>query len=242
MPALQHTFLHSHAIWYSLYLGANAAAVSRVYSDLVRSLGASKKLFYLMDLPRSDVSSLGTDLPPLLSSSTPAIDLAAARADMSAPVPLAAHVPGLAIEFDKVSFSYPQRLDQPVLDQLSLSIPAGAVVGFCGESGCGKSTLARLLTKLYVPTGGAIRINNQDINMDLTAQQVRERIGVVAQEALLFNRTVRENLVYGLHSTSEEVMIQAAKDANAHGFISKLPQGYVLVPSPVARRCIFIAV
>lgn len=216
----------------SLYLGIHAAAVSRVYSDLMRSLGASKKLFHLLDLSPSPVSSLPASRHPLLAgtSATSALFEAAPSAEDSVrPAPSPAATQGLAIEFDHVSFCYPQRTEAPVLTDLSLTIPSGAVVGFCGASGCGKSTLARLITKLYQPTGGTIRVNGLDINTAMTAAELRQHIGVVSQEALLFDRTVRENLLYGNLGASEEAMLQAANDANAHDFISNLPDGYALV-------------
>eukprot|EP00730_Choanoeca_flexa_P008459 TRINITY_DN12490_c0_g2_i3.p1 TRINITY_DN12490_c0_g2~~TRINITY_DN12490_c0_g2_i3.p1 ORF type:complete len:689 (+),score=161.85 TRINITY_DN12490_c0_g2_i3:1072-3138(+) len=220
---------------YSLYLGIHAASASRVYSDLVRSIGASKKLFNLMNLPPSSVSSLPASLPSLLDSKKEDLFEEASQSwiGSNASVNAAGHdnpdfapSTGLAIRMQNVTFAYPQRPEANVLQQLQLDIPSGAVVGFCGESGCGKSTIARLLTKMYEPTEGKIYINGFDMHAELSAQQLRRHMGVVSQEALLFDRSVRENLLYGHPEATEEDMMQAAKDANAHGFITELPDGY----------------
>jgi ATP-binding cassette subfamily B protein len=129
------------------------------------------------------------------------------------------------IDFENVNFAYPTRLDIPVLIGFSLTIEAGEVVALVGPSGGGKSTVAALLSRLYDPCDGTIKFDDKDVTA-LKIDQVRELVGVVSQEPLLFATTVEDNIRYGdLNATYEQVK-QAAIAANAHDFISKFPDGY----------------
>lgn len=130
---------------------------------------------------------------------------------------------GATITFDDVSFGYtPERR---ILDRVSFEIPAGKTAGIVGSSGCGKSTVLRLLFGLYRPTHGRVLIDGQDIwNLDM--QSVRSRIGVVPQDTVLFNNTVRYNIAYGrLDATTEEIE-DAAKQASIHDAIMRFPERY----------------
>jgi ATP-binding cassette, subfamily B, bacterial HlyB/CyaB len=128
------------------------------------------------------------------------------------------------ISFEKVRFRY--RPDsQPVLDGIDLEIRHGEIVGIVGRSGSGKSTLARLLQRLYVPEHGRIRIDGIDLALADPAW-LRRQIGIVLQENLLFNRSIRENIAITDPGASLEVVIHAAKLAGAHDFIAELPEGY----------------
>lgn len=129
------------------------------------------------------------------------------------------------IEFRDVEFVYPTRTDIKILQKLNLKIKKGETVALVGSSGCGKSTCIQLLQRFYDPDGGNILINNVDIK-DYDVQSLRERIGVVGQEPVLFGTTIYENIRYGKESATRDEIIEAAKASNAHTFIKKLPLGY----------------
>ncbi|XP_011646882.1 multidrug resistance protein homolog 49 isoform X1 [Pogonomyrmex barbatus] len=136
------------------------------------------------------------------------------------------------IEFKNVAFSYPARKDIQVLESLNLKINRGETVALVGGSGCGKSTCLQLIQRLYDPQDGQVLLDGVDVST-LNVHWLRSHIGVVGQEPVLFDTTIRENIRYGNDSITEEEMIKAAKEANAHDFISKLPEGY---DSPVGER------
>lgn len=137
-----------------------------------------------------------------------------------------AHLPPLSgeIKFDNVEFRY--RQDQaPILRGFSVSLEAGKMVALVGPSGSGKSTIARLIQRLYIPDQGHVLIDGVDLAMaDVT--WLRRQIGVVSQEAMLFSRSVRENIALADPSAPMERVVAAAKLAGAHEFILKLPEGY----------------
>ncbi len=126
------------------------------------------------------------------------------------------------IEFDNVSFSYDQI---PVLKDIKLKITAGEVVAFAGMSGGGKTTLVNLLPRFYDVNDGRILIDGRDIR-DVTIDSLRGQMAIVTQQTILFNDTVRNNIAYGDIRKSDEDIVMAAKAANAHDFITKLPEGY----------------
>jgi subfamily B ATP-binding cassette protein MsbA len=129
---------------------------------------------------------------------------------------------GDRIALHDVSFDYG---GEPVLERVSFEIRKGEVVALVGPSGGGKSTLADLILRLYDPVGGTITIDGRDLR---TLRQVdyRRLFGVVSQEALLFNTTIRENIAYGRENVTDDDAIRAARIANAHEFIAELPEGY----------------
>ncbi|HHY55244.1 MAG TPA: ABC transporter ATP-binding protein [Chloroflexi bacterium] len=127
------------------------------------------------------------------------------------------------VEFENVDFSYvPGR---KILKHNSFEALPGQTIGICGPTGAGKSTIINLLTRYYDIDSGVIRIDGQDISK-LTQESLRKQIGVVLQEAFLFSDTVMNNLKYAREGATEEEVIAAAKQANAHDFIMNLPQGY----------------
>ncbi|KAF2463255.1 multidrug resistance protein 3 [Lindgomyces ingoldianus] len=124
-----------------------------------------------------------------------------------------------------IDFYYPTRLDQPVLRNISLDIPAGKFVALVGASGCGKSTILGLLERFYDPSSGTVTLDGQDISK-LNINGYRQLFSLVGQEPTLYSGTIRENLALGLSTTvSEDEIVQACKDANIYDFITSLPQG-----------------
>ncbi|XP_071480566.1 ATP-dependent translocase ABCB1-like [Diadema antillarum] len=129
------------------------------------------------------------------------------------------------IEFQFVRFTYPTRPDVPILKGVDLRIRKGQTVALVGSSGCGKSTTINLLLRFYDKSDGKILIDGHEIT-ELNLRWLREKIGVVSQEPILFNCSIEENIAYGREGVTKEEIIQATKMANAHDFISKLPNGY----------------
>jgi len=136
----------------------------------------------------------------------------------------AAYLPKISrhIVIEDVTFCYDET---PVLKNINLAINAGEVVAFVGMSGGGKTTLVNLIPRFYDVTTGRIMIDGHDIR-DITIESLRGQIGIVTQQTILFNDTVRSNIAYGDIEKNEEDIIRAAKAANAHDFIVNLPQGY----------------
>ena len=127
------------------------------------------------------------------------------------------------IRFDNVSFDY--NKDRKILDKVTFDIPHGHKVAVVGPSGAGKSTLARLLFRFYDVDSGSISIDGQNIN-SVTQTSLRENIGIVPQDTVLFNFTIDHNIRYAKLDASDEEIQQAAKHANIHDFIVSLPEGY----------------
>ena len=132
-------------------------------------------------------------------------------------------VEGGAVRLDDVRFGYdPER---PILKGVSLEVPAGRTVAIVGSSGSGKSTIGRLLFRFYDVVSGSLSIDGQDVR-DVTQQSLHDAIGVVPQDTVLFNDTIRYNIAYGRDGATEEDVIAAAKAAQIHEFIQALPEGY----------------
>ncbi|MCW5654173.1 type I secretion system permease/ATPase [Hydrogenophaga sp.] len=151
-----------------------------------------------------DILNSRTEVPPTNAAQLP---------------PLKGHV-----QFDQVTHRYRPEA-APVLHSVSLDIAAGEVLGIVGRSGSGKSTLTKLVQRLYSPEQGRVIIDGIDISL-IDAAQLRRQVGVVLQENLLFNRSVRENIAITDPAAPIEVVVQVAKLAGAHEFISELPEGY----------------
>ena len=132
-----------------------------------------------------------------------------------------------AIELDDVVFSYD---DRRILDHVSFRIPRGSTVAIVGETGSGKSTIANLVARFYDVDSGAVRIDGVDVR-DYTLDSLRRTIGVVTQDAILFNTTIAENIAYGKPDATQAEIEEAAKQANAHNFIvdGHHPEGYKTV-------------
>lgn len=167
-----------------------------VYSILKHSLADMERMFDLLDEPAEIVDARG------------AKDLDPGRGD---------------IVFDGVSFAYdPNR---PILKNISFDVPAGAQVALVGPSGSGKSTIARLLYRFYDVQEGAIRVAGDDVR-DVTWASLRDAIGIVPQDTVLFNDTIRYNLQYARLDASHDELVEAARMANILSFIEALPDGW----------------
>lgn len=140
------------------------------------------------------------------------------------------------ISFKNVSFSYDRT--RPILKDVSFEVYPAETVALVGLSGAGKTTIINLLSRFYDPTAGQILIDGIDIK-EVTISSLRAQIGLVTQEIILFNDTVRNNIAYGLGDVPEERIIAAAKAAMAHDFIIKLPQGY---DTPIGEKGAFLSI
>ncbi|KAK4037110.1 ABC transporter [Daphnia magna] len=186
---------------YAAYVTISLSGLSSCYSEMMKGLGASTRLWQLID-KRPDIPISGGSVIP------------------------AGQFEG-SIRFRDLSFAYPTRSDAPIFNNLNLDVPAGSVTAIVGSSGSGKSTLAALLLRFYDPISGQVLVDGYPVT-DLDPQWLRANIGTVSQEPSLFSCSIRENILYGANtpdSISEEQIIQAAKEANAWSFIQQCPQG-----------------
>ncbi|XP_069110402.1 phosphatidylcholine translocator ABCB4-like isoform X1 [Argopecten irradians] len=129
------------------------------------------------------------------------------------------------IEFRDIEFRYPARPEVKVLNKVDMKIQRGQTVALVGSSGCGKSTMVQLIQRFYDPEAGQVLIDGIDMK-DLNVKWLRQHIGVVSQEPVLFATSIEENIRYGLEGVSQDQIIAAAKMANAHDFIMQLPEKY----------------
>ncbi|KAK8733379.1 hypothetical protein OTU49_006610 [Cherax quadricarinatus] len=192
----------SSFLLYAAYVGIALGGISSFYSEMNRGLGASTRLFSLMDRMPKIPTAGGVTLP-----------LDGFRGD---------------ITFKNVNFAYSTRPEVPVFRDLNLSVPSGSVVAVVGSSGSGKSTIGSLLLRLYDPLNGEITIDDIPIRQ-LDPSWLRTVIGSVSQEPVLFSTTIRENMLYGAQDPSavtDEDIIIAAKEANALSFINSFPEGF----------------
>ncbi|MGA7839836.1 MAG: ABC transporter ATP-binding protein [Candidatus Acidiferrales bacterium] len=168
-----------------------------IYQLFVQALGTSSQAFKLLDLPEEKLDAPGaTALPPFSHS----------------------------VEFENSTFRYDDA-DSPTLSNISLKVPAGAVVAIVGSSGAGKTTLVNLLPRFYAATSGAVRIDGHDLR-NVTLRSLRGQMAIVTQETILFNDTIWSNLCYGRPDLAEQKVLAAAKAAMAHDFIMQMPKGY----------------
>lgn len=181
---------------YAINLANPVRRISEIYGDIQKSLAAADRVFATLDTT-ADVKEKEN-----------AVTLATVQG---------------RIEFDCVSFAYDQ--EHLALNHFDLSVAPGEVVALVGPSGAGKSTVANLLPRFYDVTAGALRIDGIDVR-DVTFSSLRNQIGLVPQETMLFNATIRENILYGRLDADAAEVVAAAKAANAHEFIMELPGGY----------------
>lgn len=181
---------------YAVNLANPVKRLSRVYGNLQRAMAAVDRVFAVIDLKETI-----TDKPDAKA-------LPETKGEVS---------------ISNVTFEYKKGV--PALSDISLEVKPGQMIAFVGPSGAGKSTIANLIPRFYEVTSGKIAIDGHDIR-DVTLASLREQIGIVPQETMLFSTTVRENIRYGRLDATDEEVEAAAKAANADSFIKELPQGY----------------
>lgn len=181
---------------YAVNISNPIKRVTRTIGNIQKALAAAERVFNVMDLPEEVRNLPGATVLPPVRGN---------------------------IVFEHVSFAY--NTGEEVLHDVSFEVKPGQVIGLVGPSGAGKSTIASLLPRFYDVTGGRITVDGIDIKA-VTLDSLREQVGIVPQETLLFNGSVYDNIKYGRLDATEAEIIDAAKAANAHEFILNLPKGY----------------
>jgi subfamily B ATP-binding cassette protein MsbA len=178
---------------------------------------------FSMYKPIKDLFRLRSQLYQMTASGDVVFGLMDTQSEILEPTsPKRLHAEHAPIHFDHISFSYGEK---GALHDLSLAVPPGKMIALVGASGSGKTTLTNLLLRFYDPQSGSIRIGDTDIR-EVHTTELRNQIAVVTQEVLLFNESIRDNILMGRPGASEEEMIAAAKHAHAHDFIMEKPAGY----------------
>ena len=186
-----------YAFIYSLFkVSEPVKRLGGIYQLFQQALGASTVVFQFIDLPEEVSEAPGAVALPKFSRD---------------------------VRFEKVSFAYDNGPE--ILNGISLTVPAGAVIAIVGSSGAGKTTLVNLLPRFHSASSGRLRIDGHDVS-EVTLRSLREQMAVVTQETILFNDTVWNNLCYGRPDMPEARVVAASKAALAHDFITQLPQGY----------------
>jgi ATP-binding cassette, subfamily B, bacterial len=185
---------------YVIILAGAVAVLGEVYGDLLRAAGATERLMELLD-SRS----------PVTSPANPAVPQATSG--------------GSAIALEAITFHYPSRPATAALSEFSLAVAPGETVALVGASGAGKSTVFQLLLRFYDPQHGRILLDGVGTR-ELALHELRSRIGIVPQEAVIFSASALENIRYGRPGASDEEVTAAARAAFAHEFVMALPEGY----------------
>ena len=181
---------------YAVNISNPIKRLSRVIGNIQRAMAAAQRVFDVLDLPESIKNLPEAKVLPTVKGQ---------------------------VSFNNVSFSY--NPGEQVLNNVSFSVKPGEMIAFVGPSGAGKSTVASLLPRFYDVTDGSITIDGHDIR-HVTLDSLREQVGIVPQETVLFNGSVYDNILYGRLDATQEEVEAAAKAANAHNFIMELPNGY----------------
>jgi ATP-binding cassette subfamily B protein len=185
---------------YVIILAGAFAVLGEVYGDLLRAAGATERLMELLHSASTIVSPQNPAKPSVERS-------------------------GSAIEFEAITFHYPSRPATPALADFSLAIAPGETVALVGSSGAGKSTVFQLLLRYYDPSTGAVRIDGTAVQA-LALEDLRKRIAIVPQDAVIFSASALENIRYGRPDATEAEVHAAASAAFADDFIRALPEGY----------------
>jgi len=187
-------------IIYTAFIGGAAGSLSDMYAQIQKTVGSSERILEIL------AEKIEVNIPKL-------------KKEKPSPISITGN-----IAFEKVSFQYPTRKDVEVLKNISFQIDAGQKVALVGYSGAGKSTIIQLINLFYPIEKGQITLDNQNIqNYEIT--QLRQQIGIVPQEVILFGGTIRENILYGKPEASKDEVIDAAKQAYAWEFIQNFPEG-----------------
>ena len=187
-------------VFFVIIFVSSVAVLSEVYGDVLRAAGATERLMELLDT-RSPV------------------------ADPAAPLSLPAVRGGSAVRFEAVGFHYPSRPQTAALDGFDLDVKPGETVALVGPSGAGKSTVLQLLLRFYDVQRGRILLDGVPVDR-LALAELRGRIGIVPQDSTIFSTSALENIRYGRPEASDDEVINAARAAFAHDFITALPEGY----------------
>ena len=186
-------------VFYAIVVAGSVGAISEVVGDLQRAAGAAERLFDLL-----------STMPAIAAPETP----------ISIP-----HPPTGTVVFDDVSFKYPTRPEESALSHFKLDIRTGERVALVGPSGAGKTTVFQLLLRFYDPSAGKILFDGVDLrHADPT--DLRDQIGFVSQEPVIFSANALENIRYGRPEASDDAVLAAAEAAAARGFIDRLPNGF----------------
>jgi ATP-binding cassette, subfamily B, bacterial len=185
---------------YAFLLVANVGVLAEVYGELLRAAGATERLLELL-------ATVPTIVEP------------------QAPRPLPTVAEGTSVRFEQVTFRYPSRLQHAALTSFDLELRPGETVALVGPSGAGKSTVLQLLLRFYDVSEGRITLDGVPLQA-ASLHALRERIGIVPQDSVMFSADALDNIAYGRPEASEAEVIAAAKAAFAHDFISALPAGY----------------
>lgn len=185
-------------LFYVSLVATAGATLLEVWGDFQRTVGAVGRILELL-----------AEKPCIVAPSTP----------VALPKPARGH-----LEFDRVGFRYPARPDRAVLQDFDVTIAAGSTVAIVGPSGAGKSTILHLLARFYDPTEGVIRLDGCDIR-NVDPARLRQTIGLVPQDPVIFGASVRENIRYGRPEASDREIVAAAEAATAMEFVSALPNG-----------------
>ena len=185
---------------YVIILASAFAILGEVYGDLLRAAGATERLMELLGTQSSIISPPNPTVAP-------------------------GTIAGSAISFEAIRFFYPSRPLDAALDRFTLSVAPGQTVAIVGPSGAGKSTVFQLLLRFYDPASGTIVLDGVHTK-DLTLVDLRKRIGIVPQDAVIFSSSALENIRYGRPDATDVEVIEAARAAFAHDFITGLPNGY----------------
>jgi len=185
---------------YVIILVGSVAVLSEVYGDLLRAAGATERLMELLQMESPIVSP-------------------------AAPQPLATPTAGASVRLEDVTFRYPSRPQHPTLAHFNLAVAPGETVALVGPSGAGKSTVLQLILRFYDVESGAVRVDGERVDR-VALDALRGRIGIVPQDSVIFSTDAMENIRYGRPEASDDEVIEAARGAFAHEFISALPQGY----------------
>jgi ATP-binding cassette subfamily B protein len=201
-------------------VASSAAVLAEVWGELLRAAGAIERLIEWLQTR-----------PSIVSPAQPArLPLKSAGATMGATTNTSAG--GLTVEFDAVSFWYPSRPATPAVQSVSLRLERGETVALVGPSGAGKSTVLKLLLRFYDPSTGVIRLDGV-ATRDLGLETLRACIALVPQEPVIFSASASDNIRYGRPDATDAEVESAARAAQAHEFIVRLPQGYT---TPLGER------
>lgn len=182
---------------YTGFIGGAVAGLGGAYSELMQGLGASERVQGLLDNEQEVDLDRGSDGPKL----------------------------GGAIKYENVKYSYPARKDVEVLKGISFELKAGQKIALTGSSGAGKSTIVQLLLRFFNPDSGEIYIDGKPIT-EYGIHRLRQNVGIVPQEVILFGGTILENILYGRPDATQEEVLDAADKANALEFIERFPSGF----------------